>query len=391
MAKRGNGEGTIRQRKNGLWEGLYTVGFDDNGKQLKKSVYGKTKREVVEKLATITNDIRSGLYLPPDAITFGEWLDVWHKEYLGGIKETTSTQYEYQMRVNIKPYLGDIKLQKLTTPMIQKLYRERLEDNLSAKSVKNLHGVIHKALDQAVRCRYLKFNPADACQLPRIEKKEMFILSEDHYLNEFLIEIQGKPHEDLFFVDLFTGMREGEILGLTWDCVDFKKEIIHVDKQLKRKQGNKNVYFFDTLKNGKKRVVSPAPYVFTVLRKVKRIQAENKMKHGSSFSNKDNLVFTDELGNHIGAECLLKCFKRRVTAIGCPEMRFHDLRHTYATLSLQNGDDPKTVSESLGHATVAFTLDVYGHVTEKMRKESADRMQSYINSLKVKKAINGGN
>ena len=390
MAKRGNGEGSIRQRKNGLWEGQYVSGRDENGKLQRKSVYGKTKREVVEKLGEITTDIRSGLYLPPEKITFGEWLDIWHKEYLGGIKETTATQYEYQMRVNIKPYLGEIKLQKLTTPMIQKLYRERLEDNLSAKSVKNLHGVIHKALDKAVQCRYIKFNPADACELPRIVKKEMLVLSEDHYLNEFLAEIQGKPHEDLFFVDMFTGMREGEILGLTWDCVDFKKGIIHVDKQLKRKQGNKNVYFFDTLKNDKKRVVSPAPEVFKALKRVKSRQAENKLKNGEKFQNKDNLVFTDEFGNHVGAECLLKCFKRRVTAIGIPEMRFHDLRHTYATLSLQNGDDPKTVSESLGHATVAFTLDVYGHVTDKMRKESADRMQAYIQSLKRKKAVNGG-
>lgn len=385
MAKRGNGEGSIRQRKNGLWEGQYVSGRDEDGKLQKKSVYGKTKKEVVEKLATITTDIRSGLYLPPEKISVGEWLDVWHKEYLGPIKETTATQYEYQMRVNVKPYIGDIKLQKLTTPMIQKLYRERLEDNLSPKSVKNLHGMLHKALDQAVRCRYLKFNPADACQLPRVEKKEMMVLSEDHYLYEFLEEIKGKPHEDLFFVDVFTGMREGEILGLTWDCIDFKKEIIHVDKQLKRKQGNKNVYFFDTLKNGKKRVVAPAPDVFKVLRNVKKEQAENRLKHGEEFHNPDNLVFTDEYGKHIGAECLLKCFKRRVAAIGIPEMRFHDLRHTYATLSLQNDVDPKTVSESLGHATVAFTLDVYGHVTEKMQKESANRMQSYIENLKKRK------
>ena len=182
-------------------------------------------------------------------------------------------------------------------------------------------------------------------------------------------------------MDVFTGMREGEILGLTWDCIDYTKGIIHIDKQLKRKKGKNNRYFFDTLKNGEKRVVVPAPVVFEVLRKVKKEQAENRLRYGTSYDNADNLVFTNELGSHIGVEALWQAFKRRAKAIGLPDLRFHDLRHTYATISLKNGDDIKTVSESLGHATVAFTLDVYGHVTDKMRKDSADRMQAFIDSM----------
>ena len=150
----------------------------------------------------------------------------------------------------------------------------------------------------------------------------------------------------------------------------------------RKRQGIQNP-FFDTLKNGKTRIVAPAPIVFEVLRKVRREQAENRLKYGSSYNNEMNLVFTNELGEHIGIENLWQCFKRRVTAIGLPDMRFHDLRHTYATLSIQNGDDIKTVSESLGHATVAFTLDVYGHVTDTMRKASADRMQAFIESIGV--------
>ena len=200
-------------------------------------------------------------------------------------------------------------------------------------------------------------------------------------LQKFLEEIKGKQFEELFFVDIFTGLREGEIVGLTWDNVDFDNEIIHVVKQLKRKTGTTNRYFFDTLKNGKTRIVAPAPIVFDVLRKVKKKQAENRLKYGEAYNNEMNLVFTNELGEHIGMENLWQCFKRRVAAIGLPEMRFHDLRHTYATLSIQNGDDIKTVSESLGHATVSFTLDVYGHVTDAMRKASADRMQAFIKSI----------
>ena len=327
----------------------------------------------------ITNDIRSGLCLPPDQITTGQWLDIWHDEYLGGVKESTATNYEYHIRVNIKPYIGSVKLQKLTAPVIQRLYKQRLKD-LSPKTIKNVHGVIHKALEKAVQCHYIKYNPADACELPRIQKKEMLVLQGDS-LKSFLAEIKGKQYESLFFVDVFTGMREGEILGLTWDCVDFTKGVIHVDKQLKRKKGKNNRYFFDTLKNGKKRVVVPAPVVFDVLRRVKKEQAENRLRFGTLYDNVDNLVFTNELGSHIGVEALWQAFKRRAKAIGLPDLRFHDLRHTYATISIQNGDDIKTVSESLGHATVAFTLDVYGHVTDKMRKDSADRMQDFIDSI----------
>ena len=386
MHKRGRGEGTVRRKRPNLWEGRYFTGYDAEGRPVQKSVYGKTQKEVVEKLATITNDIRSGMFLPPDQITFGQWLDIWYDQYLDGVKESTATQYKYHIDFNIKPFLGNYHLQKVTTPMLQKLYKKRMTEakeggkKLSAKSIKNLHGVIHKALDKAVQCRYLKYNPADACELPRVEKKEMLVL-DSAMLGKFLAEIKGKKYERLFFVDVFTGMREAEIIGLTWDCVDFEKGIIHIEKQLKRKYGTENKYFFDSLKNGKTRVIQPMPVVFDVLRAVKREQAENKLRYGSSYDNKDNLVFTNELGEHIGIEALWQAFKRRVSAIGIPALRFHDLRHTFATLSIQNGDDYKTVSENLGHATVAFTLDVYSHVTNQMRKQSAERMQQFYDSL----------
>lgn len=386
--KRANGEGTISKRKNGTWEGKYTVGRDANGKLIRKTIYGKSQKEVAQKITAMTNDLNTGLYIAPEQTTFGQWLDIWYDDYLGGVKESTATQYKYHIDFNIKPALGHVQLQKLTAPMIQKLYRNRMQEapeggkKLSPKSIKNLHGVIHKALDKAVQCRYIKFNPAEACELPRIEKKEMKVLK-DEYLGKFLTEIKGKQYENLFFVDVFTGMREGEIIGLTWDCVDFDNGIIRIEKQLKRKKGTNNQYFFDTLKNGKTRTVVPAPVVFDILRKVRKEQAENKLKYGSSYENPDNLVFTNEIGQHIGVEALWQAFKRRAAAIGLPDLRFHDLRHSYATISIQNGDDIKTVSESLGHATVAFTLDVYGHVTDKMKRDSADRMQNFIDSIGV--------
>lgn len=380
-SKRANGEGTIRQRKNGSWEGLYTAGRDENGKLIRRSVYGKTKTDVARKLIAVTNDLNQGIYVAPDRITVGEWFDIFLKEYNRSVKASTIAQYEYQIRKNIKPTLGTVPLQKLTTPMIQKLYNV-LSDTLSAKSIKNLHGVMHKGLNQAVRCQYIKSNPCLACELPRVEKHEMLTITGND-LRNFLNEIKGKPFEWLYYVDVFTGMREGEIIGLTWDCIDFNKGIIEIKKQMKRerKLSGSNEYIFDSLKNGKSRVISPAPNVFSALKKVRMIQRENQLKHGSSFKNQDNLVFTDEYGNHLCAPTVWSNFKKRAEAIGLPAVRFHDLRHSFATLSLENGDDAKTVSENLGHATVAFTLDVYGHVTDKMKKESANRMQSLIEAL----------
>ena len=379
--KRANGEGLIRKRKNGLWEGRYTVGKNEKGKLIQKSIYGKSQKEVSKKLTAIVNDLNTGIYISPDQITVGQWLDIWHDEYLGGIKKSTASQYLYQINQNIKPDLGGVKLQKLTAPMIQNLYKRKLE-TLSPKSIKNLHGVIHKALNQAVLCQYIKSNPCLACQLPRVEKKEMAVLTGDD-LKRFLQEIKGKPFEYVYFCTVFTGLRESEIIGLTWDCIDAKKGIIKVYRQLKRERqsNNSNEYVFDTLKNGKSRVISPAPVVFDMLKVVKREQAKNRLKMGSAYSNPDDLVFTDKIGGHLCSPTIWKHFKAHAKAINRPELRFHDLRHSFATISLENGDDIKTVSENLGHATVAFTLDVYGHVTDQMKKDSADRMQKYFEGL----------
>lgn len=394
--KRSNGEGSVREKRKGLWEGRYTEGFDENGKQIIRSVYGKSKKEVLSKLNEIHADLDKGTYIQPDEITFGEWLDIWLKEYVISVKPATKAQYAYQIRTNIKPALGDIRIQRLTAAMIQQFYNtmqkphdvtwnsgeNRHSEGLSPKSIKNLHGVIHDALKQAVLCQYLRYNPSESCKLPRIKKKEMKVLQDDT-LKAFIAEIHNQRFEDLFLIGIFTGMRESELIGLTWDCVDEKRKLIIVSKQLKRERqaSGGNVYKFDTLKNDKSRVISPAQIVFDRLKTIKKVQAEARLKSGSSDWNTDNLVFTNPDGSHVASVTLYNHFKVHARAIGQPDLRFHDLRHTYATLAIQNGDDIKTVSENLGHATVAFTLDVYGHVTDRMKRESADRMQAYFDSL----------
>ena len=379
--RQAQGGGTIRQRPDGRWEARYTVGRDPGtGRQVQKSVYGATQAEVRKKLAAATAAIDEGVYAEPSKLTVGQWMVIWHAEYLGNVKPNTAEQYAYQIRVHIKPALGAVKLSSLGAPAIQKLYNDSLRGGLSAKSVRNLHGVLRKALEQAVKLGYLRFNPATACTLPRVEKTEIKPI-EDEKIAEFLDAVKGHPFENLYKLDLFTGMRQGEILGLTWDCVDFERGIITVNKQLQKERKKGGQYRFVSLKNDKARRIAPAAYVMAVLQNQRQKQLKERVILGSAWENPMNLVFTNEFGGHLAKATTYNNFKRIMEKIGIPATRFHDMRHTFAVLSLQNGDDVKTVQGNLGHATASFTLDVYGHVTERMKQESAARMENYIKNI----------
>ena len=379
------GAGTIRQRKDGRWEARYTVGRDPGtGKQVQRSVYGDTQQEVRKKLAQIIAALDAGTYKDPCKMTVGKWLDIWQRDYLGNVKPFTLRAYSDQIRNHIKPALGAVKLEALNTHTIQRFYNslgtEREgKPGLSPKTVKNIHGVLHKALQQAVAIGYIRFNPTDACTLPRAVKKELVPLDEEQS-RAFLQVIQGQRYEDLFTFTLFTGLREGEALGLTWDCVDFNKGAILVKKQLQREKKKKGAYLFAPLKNDKARTITPAPWVMQLLRTHRARQAEQRLKAGPLWED-SGLVFTNELGRHLAIHTVYKDFKRAVAAIGRPDARFHDLRHSYAVAAIRAGDDIKTVQGNLGHATAAFTLDVYGHVTQQMQQASAQRMEGYIKGI----------
>ncbi|MEA4962603.1 site-specific integrase [Lutispora sp.] len=190
-------------------------------------------------------------------------------------------------------------------------------------------------------------------------------------------------------VTLFTGMREGEVLGLKWDCVDFTKGILTINKQLQHGVDGKKQYTLVSTKNGKGRTVTPAASIMELLKHHKAVQAEQWLKAGKLWED-SGLVFTDELGHHLTHPTVYHSFKRVAAQIGRPDARFHDLRHSYAVAAIRSGDDIKTVQGNLGHATAAFTLDVYGHVTDQMKKESAARMDAFIVSFQpVKGKLKG--
>ena len=327
-------------------------------------------------------EIDDGSYLDPCSVKFGDWLDLWLETYVSPtVKPYTTDSYTNICNRYLKPYLGRYKLSQLSALPIQKMYNElQQEHKLSAKTVKNIHGVLHRALTQAVKLQMIRTNPSDLCDLPKVTRKEIQPMEQDD-ITAFLRVLRGHKYERLYAVTLFTGMRQGEVLGLTWDCVDFQRCTLTVSKQLQKTKKVGGEYTLVSTKSGKSRIITVAPSVMEFLREEKRWQEQMQILAGSAWDNPWNLVFTNELGRHLVHFTVYKHFKEIVREIGMPKERFHDLRHSYAVVSIENGDDMKTVQTNLGHATSSFTLDVYGHVSQRMHQQSAERMERFIQSV----------
>lgn len=379
--KGAKGGGTIRQRPDGRWEARYTLGIDPGtGKQIQKSVYGKTQKEVRQKLTAITAEIDEGTYMDVPRLKTADWLNTWVEEYIGNVKPATRKSYQDHVRLNIIPYIGAVPLSKLTAAMIQQTYNELQTDKgLSPKTIKNVHGVLHRALEQAQKMGYIRNNPLAAVTLPRIEKKQIKPLEDDE-LFAFLKEIRGDPYELVYFVTVFTGLRQGEVLGLTWDCVNFEKHTLLINKQHGKKKATCE-YCFSSLKNDRPRLIEAADGVMDALKKQQIRQQRWAARLKDDWENSDNLVFTTETGRYLCNQTVYLAFKKVMRRLHLDATRFHDLRHTYAVNSLRSGDDIKTVQENLGHQTAAFTLDVYAHATSSMKHESANRMDQYIHNV----------
>ena len=207
---------------------------------------------------------------------------------------------------------------------------------------------------------------------------------EDKQVLEFLKAIQGHRFEYLYQLDLFTGLRQSELLGLQWPDIDFEHQTIQVKRQLLYLGGGNKGYQYAIPKSNKPRTVVLPDLALQALHLQQKKQNELRLLVGPAWNNPDNLVFTDEMGSHLKHDMVYRNLKRIFTAMGVPNLRFHDLRHSYAVLSLQSGCDIKTVQENLGHYAAAFTLDTYGHVTEQMRRDGADKINRYVEGMEEK-------
>ena len=380
MAKRrANGEGNIRKRKDGRWEGRYTAGHDpETGKAIYKNVLGKTQAEVKEKLKQALETAKKLDFTKAGQYNVGQWLELWLEDY-AKLKVRPSTYQTYQgfIKHHVTPNIGSIPLLKLTTMDLQKMYKKLLESGrvdrteakdkpkgLSTKTVRNIHQMVSSALRFAMEQKLIPENPATRCALPKVERKEMKTLPMDQ-LNAFFDEAKRTGVFELYYIDLLTGLRRGELLGLKWDDIDFKNGILHVRRQVMRQEG-KMVEAPLKTKNSYRSIAIPADAV-----EVLKMQRD-KIGTGSEY------VFPSPTGGPMSSDSVLHMLQRVLKRAGLERIRFHDLRHTFATLALQNGVDVKTVSGMLGHYSAGFTLDTYAHVTTAAQRNAANTMGNVL-------------
>ena len=390
------GQGSVKQHtyvKNGqtytCWRARFYVVDPDTGLKQLRELTAPTETEAVEKMNEAKIQIATGTYqFNKSKITLQEWLDEWTQEYLNSVKPYTINCYKRNIENHIKPSkISKVKLVDLTPRQIQKLYNNMTNTatggTLSPKTLKNIHGTLHRALQKAVDIGLIRSNPSDRADLPKVIPPEIKPLDEADIAN-FLSVCHESTFSDLYIVTLFCGLRQGEVLGLSWDEINFTSGTITIKQQLQYSKNKGRKYYILPTKNSKPRTIRPAPSIMKLLKNVKVKQFQEMLSAGDAWNNEFNLVFTDESGNHLAAVSVYKDFKQLVTKINRPDARFHDLRHSYAVQSLRNGDDIKTVQNNLGHHTAAFTLQTYAHVTESMLKDSSDRMEAFISSQKFK-------
>ncbi len=375
MAKRrANGEGSIRKRKDGRWEGRYTAGRDPmTGKTIYKNVLGKTQAEVKEKLKAAIEKT-SVLPLKTEHYSVGQWLDAWMENYAKlQVRASSYKTYQGFISNHIKSALGNLPLDKLTPMDLQRLYKHLLESGrvectesrnkskgLSVKTVRNINQMISSALSCAMKQRLIASNPTKGCVLPKLERKEMKILPPES-LGTFFEEARRSGVFELYYIDLATGLRRGELLGLKWSDIDLNKGIIHVRRQVLRQNGEVVEAPLKT-KNSYRNIAIGADTIEVL----------------KGMEQKDEYVFPSPYGGPMSPDSVLHMLQRVLKRAGLERIRFHDLRHTFSVLALQNGVDVKTLSAMLGHYSAGFTLDTYAHVTTSMQKQAANAVGNFL-------------
>ena len=373
--KRANGEGNIR----GRWEGRYTVGHDpDTGKQIFKNVLGKTQGEVKDKLRKAQEAAKGIDFTRVGEYSVAEWLRLWFETYAKPtVRDTTAAGYRNFIDNHIIPAIGKIKLEKLTSLDIQKMYKKiktsgrvqryenMKEKGLSNRFVRGVHMVLHEALDQAVQERLIPINPTNGCRIPKLEKKEIKVIPPEQ-IGAYLNAAEERGMLPMFYLELTSGLRRGELLALLWSDLDVEKRTISVSKSLSAKLGEMKVSVPKT-PNSVRTVVIPKETVELLI-------TEHEKHPDSPY-----LFMSPITGNMFHPDAIGRVHKKLLDQAGIDHaVRFHDLRHTFATLALQNGVDVKTLSGILGHYSAGFTLDTYTHATTKMQMEAADKVGGFI-------------
>jgi len=382
--KRSNGEGSVTKRKDGRWEVDIPVGIDPvTGKRKRFRAYAKSSTEANAMRIKVLRDLQTGAFIDSENITVGEWLDIWLDTYIKSkVRPNTCDNYSMLIKKHLKPTIGKVSLKKLTTIQIQRLYNEKLmsgrvdgQGGLSIRSVEKIHTVLHKALKQALTENRVYRNASEGAVLPTRKQHSIRVLT-----NEERIRFEGVLEGDrlgrAFLLDLYSGLRRGELLALRWTDVNFEQGTLQVNRSLVRiaifGEENKTQLSFQDPKTVKSnRTVAIPMGIMAELKKHKALQNEEKLKAGEKYEDQ-NLVFCTRFGLPLEPRNFNRKFADLLTKAKISDFNLHGLRHTYATILLEEDVHPKIVQEALGHSKISTTLDIYSHVSPEIMRKAAD-------------------
>ena len=361
MAKRrAKGEGTIWHSKtDGRWKAQITL---FNGTRRGKT--GKTQKEVKDWLLEQRRKLSTGLIVADDQIRLGDFLDRYLAAASHKLRSTTLRAHSNMVRIHIIPSLGNIRLVDLQPYHIQEFYTQKLEEGLSRRSVQYIHAILHKALNQALRWELVNRNVTDLVDAPRPKRKTFRTWTADE-VKRFLAAVEGHQWYPIYVIAAYTGLRQGEVLGLHKEDVDLKSGVIQVRHQITYVLGD-GLHITEPKTEASRRPVTLPETALNVLK-----------TYLKDFKG-DKLIFTTRSGRPISPRNIVRHFKSVIAAEGLPEIRFHDLRHTHATLLLAAGVHPKIVQERLGHSSITLTLDTYSHVIPSLQTEAADQFEEIL-------------
>lgn len=383
---KGHNEGNIRQRKDGRWEVRISAGTDfQTGKPKRISRYAKTKTEAVRLLQEMEYEYHFNHRIDPTSITVVEWLNFWLETYMkNSLKQSTFVNYETYIRKHFAPAFQATKLKELTSWMLQDFYNYKLNiENLSPKTIINMHRCLHKALKQAVLERFIEFNPCDGVNLPKNEKPDIQVLTRQQ--QERLMYASYQHRYGVFVrLALMTGLRLGELLGLRWENTDLRAGIIHIRQTLNRLKkrdydgtGNSTEIVIQTPKTKNSiRSIPLLPQLVNDLQQWRNVQISDAQLAASAYQD-SGLVVTNQLGGYIEPRTFKDYYNQILQIAGIGHFTFHALRHTFATRALEQNMESKTLSSILGHYSVAFTLDTYAHVLDSQKRESMKLMEEF--------------
>ncbi|WP_246946149.1 site-specific integrase [Bacillus pinisoli] len=356
------------------WYYIFTLSNDNKGNRKQKKKRGfKTKKEAEKALAEAINAINKGTYIEPSVILYKDYLNQWFSTKQNGIGVQTAEVYKNYIRGRIIPNLGDYTLSKLTTIHLQSYINSLTEEGLSSATVRKIYEIIRNSLEHAVDFELVPKNVAVKVKLPKGNKKEINVWNEEE-VNKFLKVAKDDSCYIVFYLALMTGMRQGELLGLRWKDVDLNKGLIRI-KQTLSHDGK-------TFINGAKtksslRTINLSTSATKVLKAHKLRVSKVKLSHGPNYQDYD-LVACTQSGTPFNPANVRRNLKRIIKAANLPDIRFHDLRHTHATILLSNGINVKVISERLGHSNIKVTLDTYSHVLPSMQEEVVLKLDEII-------------